>query len=280
VPAIRLSCGDHSFPLLDHDLALDLIAELGFDGVNLTLWDGHAQLDSASIRRDIEGWAGRITERILARGLVLADLVALPVIDGADVPINHPDPAPRARTREFFLDALRLAALLEAPGLTIQPGIDWPDMTHGAAFDRSVSELRWRVDAAAATPVRLSIEPHVGSVCATANEVQRLCESVPGLSLTLDYTHLVAQGFDESGYDPLLRRARHLHARGAAPDHLQAQLAESTIDYGRIIDEMRAAEFAGFIAVEYWVDASADRGLDVLSETVLMRDQLRAALEN
>jgi sugar phosphate isomerase/epimerase len=257
---------------------LDLIAELGFDGVNITLWDHHAQLDSARIRRDIELWAGRLEERIRARGLGLADLVALPVLDGRDVAINSPDAGERLFAREFFLDALRFAQLLGAPGLTIQPGVEWPDVSHERSLSRSQSELRWRVDAAGEAGLPVSIEPHLGSVCATPVDVELLCSSTAGLALTLDYTHFVAQGIPESAVDPLLRYARHIHARGAAMNRLQAPFTENTVDYGRLVAALRTVGFEGHIAVEYWVDPTADRGLDVLSETALMRDHLRAAL--
>ncbi len=108
-------------------------------------------------------------------------------------------------------------------------------------------------------------------------EIERLCELTPGLELTLDYTHYFVQGFSEAELEPLVGHARHFHARGGAPERLQAPLKESTIDYERIVDVTREAGFDGFIAVEYcWVEWMHLNEIDVLSETILLRDLLRA----
>ncbi|MEP0843201.1 MAG: hypothetical protein HRF43_10895, partial [Phycisphaerae bacterium] len=39
-----LACADFTFPLLDHDRALDLIALLEFDGVDVGLFEGRSHL--------------------------------------------------------------------------------------------------------------------------------------------------------------------------------------------------------------------------------------------
>ena len=40
----KLACADFTFPLLPHDDALDLIAALGFDGVDLGMFEGRSHL--------------------------------------------------------------------------------------------------------------------------------------------------------------------------------------------------------------------------------------------
>ena len=41
---LHLSCTDFSFPLLDHDRALAMIALLGLRGVDIGLFEGHGHL--------------------------------------------------------------------------------------------------------------------------------------------------------------------------------------------------------------------------------------------
>lgn len=275
---MRLSCGDHSFLLLEHSTVLDLIAALGFDGVNLVLWGERSHVRPAEIRADIAGWAGRIEERVRGRGLELADVVAIPSTDYRVLAVNHPDADERARGLAFFRDMLEFARRIDAPGLTILPGIDWNHESHEESLARSASELALRLEEAKELEVPFSIEPHVGSLCRTPADVAWLCEAVPGLQLTLDYTHFVVNGLPEAEIDPLLRHTRHFHARGGAQGRLQAPLSESTIDYERIIDALREQRYSGHIAVEYvWVPWEGMAGLDVLAETVLLRDRLRAA---
>jgi hypothetical protein len=100
---------------------------------------------------------------------------------------------------------------------------------------------------------------------------------VPGLELTLDYTHFVAKGFTEVEIEPLLLRSRHFHARGGASGRIQTSLRESTIDYDRVVDVLIDSGYDQYIAVEYvWNEWERMNEIDVLSETVIFRDWLRA----
>jgi sugar phosphate isomerase/epimerase len=136
-----------------------------------------------------------------------------------------------------------------------------------------------RTEAARARGVRCSFEPTIGSVCGDPADVLRVLELAPGLELTLDYTHFVAQGYDESAIEPLVPYARHFHARGAAAGRLQMPLTKSTIDYERALDALAANDYAGFVTVEYiWTDWERLNEVDVVSETVILRDRLLAKL--
>jgi sugar phosphate isomerase/epimerase len=231
------------------------------------------------IREDIPGWAGRLEERIRGRGLEIADVFCIPWTDFQTMAPNSPDVAERERGTALFRDMLELTVRLGAPGLTMVPGVDWPHESHDASLARAAQELGRRAAEAHGRGVRFSIEPHVGSICRTPEDVSRLVELAPGLELTLDYTHYVAQGFSEAQLEPLVRHARHFHARGGAPGRVQCGLKDSTIDYGRVVAALGEAEYRGAIAVEYvWVDWERCNECDNISETILLRDRLRAAL--
>ena len=111
---------------------------------------------------------------------------------------NNPDAAERERGTALFRDMLELTVRLGAPGLTMVPGVDWPHEDHDSSLERAARELGMRAAESRAAGVRFSIEPHVGSVCGTPEDVARLVELAPGLELTLDYTHYVSQGFNEN----------------------------------------------------------------------------------
>ena len=40
----RLACADFTFPLLSHEQSLDVISMLGFDGVDIGLFEGRSHL--------------------------------------------------------------------------------------------------------------------------------------------------------------------------------------------------------------------------------------------
>ena len=45
--------------------------------------------------------------------------------------------------------------------------------------------------------------------------ISALVQNVPGLTLTLDYTHFTRAGLPDSAIEPLVAHASHFHARGA-----------------------------------------------------------------
>jgi len=275
---MQLSCGDHSFPVLPHEQTVELVKMLGFDAFDLAVMGNRSHVRPEDIRDDIPGWAGRLEERIRGRGLDIADVFCIPWTDFAVMAPNNPDAAERERGTALFRDMLELTVRMGAPGLTMVPGLDFPHESHEQSLGRAAEELARRADEARAAGVRFSIEPHVGSVCGTPEDVARLVELAPGLELTLDYTHYVSQGFADADVEPLVAHARHFHARGGAPGRVQCALKGSTIDYGRAVDALRDAGYDGALAVEYvWIDWERCNECDNVSETILMRDRLRAA---
>jgi sugar phosphate isomerase/epimerase len=211
--------------------------------------------------------------------LEFSDVFLIPWTDLETMAPNHPDSRERERGSVLFAATLDLARRLGAPGITMLPGIDWPGESHEESLFRAATELGRRAEAARECGVRLSVEPHAGSVCGSPGDAVRICELAPGLELTVDYTHFVVQGFPQDEIDPLLVHARHFHARGAARGRVQAAMAANEIDYERVVDALRAVNYGGYLAIEYvCTDWEEMNDLDVASETVLMRDRLRAKL--
>jgi sugar phosphate isomerase/epimerase len=277
--AIPLACGDHSFPLLEHEQALALVAMLGVEGFDLALMGNRSHVRPEQVRGDLRGWAETLRARIERAGLRLADVFVIPWTDFETLAPNDPDPARRAEARALFADMLELAARLEAPGMTIVPGIDWPGESHADSLARAGEELGWRAEQAAARGLRFSIEPHIGSVCPTPEAVRELLALAPGLELTLDYTHFVAQGISHVRIDPLTRHARHVHARGGRPGRGQCGLRENAIDYRAIVERLLDEGYDGHLALEYvWIDWERMNECDNVSESVMLRDALRAFL--
>ena len=101
-------------------------------------------------------------------------------------------------------------------------------------------------------------------------------KSVPGLTLTLDYTHFTRIGLRDREVEPLLCHATHFHCRGACEGRLQASFKVNTIDYARILNVMRDVGYRGYIGVEYvWIDWEHCNEVDNLSETIQFRDFIR-----
>jgi sugar phosphate isomerase/epimerase len=191
--------------------------------------------------------------------------------------INHPQAARRKVARDWFLRTLDYAAAAGAKHVTTLPGVVFEQERPAASWHRSCDELAWRLEQARAHGLIFSVEAHVGSLAPVPKAARRLVQDVPGLTLTLDYTHFTRSGLPDREIEPLLEFATHFHARGARRDRLQTAFQDNTIDYARVLRGMRRWNYPGFVGVEYvWIDWEHCNEVDNLSETIQMRDFLRS----
>ena len=275
---MRLACADYSWPAATHSLALDIIRGLGFGAVDIGFMVGRSHIRPEVVGDDTAAWAGRVSERCEARGLVVSDVFAQPA--SFDVmAVNHPDPAEQERGAAFFRRCLEFARRLGSPGLTLLPGILFGQESWEQAAQRAADGLRWRVDEANAAGIAVSVEPHIGSITDTPTRASALLEMVPGLSLTLDYGHFVAAGAAGNTVEPLLHHSRHVQCRGGAPGLLQASMRANTIDFAAMVKQLGALGYPGFLACEYvWSEWQRCDEVDNLTETAALRDVLAGAL--
>ena len=119
----------------------------------------------------------------------------------------------------------------------------------------------------------------IGSIVPEPKLAEKLVTDVPGLTLTLDYTHFTRMGMPDSEIEPLVQYAGHFHVRGASQGRLQTSFQSNVIDYSRVIEAMKSSRYAGWIGIEYvWIDWEHCNECDNLSETILFRDFVRKAL--
>jgi sugar phosphate isomerase/epimerase len=273
---LKLACADFAFPLLSHDQALDLIAMLGFEGVDIGLFEGRSHLWPSRVFIDLKASARELKHKLRDRGLELADVFLQTAPDFISIAPNHPDLFIRRHARDWFERTLEFALECGGRHISALPGVAFAEELESESYKRCRDELAWRCQTASDQGVRFSVEAHVGSIVPTPESAARLVHSVPGLTLTLDYTHFTRAGVPDRDIEPLIAHASHFHARGARPGRLQASFKENIIDYGRVLEVMRQVGYAGYVGVEYvWIDWEHCNEVDNLSETILMRDYLR-----
>lgn len=276
---IKLGCADFTFPLLQHDKVLDLIVLLGLQGIDIGLFSGRSHLRPESEFISITHHAKKVRKQIADRGLVATDVYLQLSTDLSEFAINHPDAKVRTYARDSFLKLIDYTEELGADHITILPGMSFSDVPVTESLKRSYEELTWRVEKVAKTSLTLGIEAHIGSPFQHPEEVQVLMNSVPGLTLTLDYTHFIRNGYTQQEIDPLIRYASHFHARGARAGLLQTSMTENVIDYAMIVDQMNVTGYQGWIGLEYiWIDWEGCNNVDTISETIRLRDILTLAL--
>lgn len=277
---MRIASADFSWPGLPHRLVLDIVRELGCEGVLLGLIEDYSPVALDTMRQDVPFWAGRLAERVEAHGLVLADVFPIASVDLVSLAVNHPDAAEREASAAFFREMLDFAARTGVDGLTILPGMPFHDEPWETSFHRSCSELTWRVEEARLRGLRLSVEPHHGSIVETPGATSRLVDAVPGIELALDYGHFTVQGIPDADVEPLLEHARLLHLRPCREGLVQSRVTDNAIDFGRIVDRLAELGFDGWLALEFVHDERPGcQECDVIQEAMQLVAQIRERLE-
>jgi sugar phosphate isomerase/epimerase len=273
----RLACADFTFPLLEHEQSLRLISMLGFQGVDVGLFEGRSHLWPSREFQSLHSSALALKKKADELGLRVADVFLQMAPEFAPCAINHPDAAPRRKARDWFVRTLGYAEACGCEHVTILPGIHFESETRYESLARAADELAWRTEQAARCRVVLGTEAHVGSIVPDPRSAADLLARVPGLTLTLDYTHFTRAGVPDEQVEALLARASHLHVRGARPGRLQVSFSENVINYRRIYQRLAERNYAGWLGIEYvWIDWEHCNECDNVSETILFRDFLRS----
>jgi len=276
---LKLACADFTFPLLAHEDALELIRRLKFDGVDIGLFEGRSHLLPSREFADVGRSAKQLGRQLTDRGLRAADVFLQMAPDFTPYAVNHPLAARRRKARDWFARTLEYAGGCGSRHVTTLPGVYFADEPRQASWGRCCDELAWRVEQASAMGIVFSVEAHLGSIAPSPRQAERLVHGVPGLTLTVDYTHFTRKGMPDSAIEPLIAYATHFHARGACKGRLQTSFAKNTINYSRILEVMRSTGYRGHIGIEYvWTEWERCNEVDNLSETIRFRDFLRTTM--
>lgn len=266
---ITLGCHLWTFPQCTLAEAAGIIRALGLAHMDL----GNARdFDPVYIAAHVTAEAARLNRLKAEHGLTFVD--AFPDI-APSYSLNQPDPALRAQRRPLHTAFLDFAAAIGLSGVTFSPGHYWPGQTPQSDFDHAAEELRHLVAEGAQRGLHIRIEPHIESVTWTPDLTLAMLAAVPGLSLTLDYSHFTFHAMPLEHIARLDPHATHWHARQAGHGNAQARLAQGVIDFPRIIRDLQARGYAGTLCLEYvhgdWVGLD---NVDCLSETIKLRDEL------
>ena len=274
--SIRLSCADFAWRYLDYGAIVELIAALGFRGIDVSLFRHYSVLSLDKAIEYPDDFARELTARLERAGLELVDLFPG---DMERLALNDPDESERRASRALYVRMLEIARRLAPRVMSLSPGFSFPGDPVRDAFHRSIEELRWRIEYAGSLGVTLSVEPHQGSVLEDPELLGEFLERLPEASLTLDYGHFIVNDIAQKEIEPFLSHARHLHARGGRKGLVQARLEENTIDWGRFVAAARDAGYEGWIAVEYIHDPRpGGSDCDTLHEIVALKEQLERAI--
>lgn len=114
VALMKLACADFAFPLLTHEQSLCLISMLGFQGVDIGLFDGRSHLLPSREFENVEKSAAALKRLTDSLNLQIADVFLQTAPDFRPYAINHPEAAPAVGPR-LVLEVSRLRGRLLMP---------------------------------------------------------------------------------------------------------------------------------------------------------------------
>jgi sugar phosphate isomerase/epimerase len=271
---VELSLTGWSFRLLSLEEAAGVGAALGFTAMDWGAFPG-GQLDREAILSDPK----RLVKRVRETDMPVSNIYWTFGGGIKERALNHPDPDERAHNVEDFRRLVDFCAEAGVPSVMLLPGVLHPGQTQTEAIQTCIEGCRELLEVSKPAGVKIALEPHVMGLLERPEETLQVAQGAPGVGLALDWGHFLTLGYTRAQVDPLAGYAAHVHLRQAKQGMLQTRLEHGTLNFPRILDALRSAGYEGYLAVEYvHQDYMQTDNVDVISETVKLRDLLRAHL--
>jgi sugar phosphate isomerase/epimerase len=249
-------------PTVPVDTFIPFLAQLGYDGIELTVKPGYTTelsvLDDAERRRIAQ--------------LLKDHHLELPALAG-HTPLLERDPDTAGRHWAQLTAAVDLAIDWALDGTP--PAIDTTVGGTSAQWDELKSLMVERVGALVRygeqRGVVIAIEPHVGEMLNTPARALELLDAIPSpnLKLNFDISHFNVMGIPiAESVAALAAHSIHTHVkdeRGIAPNHQFLIPGEGEFDYVAYLHAMRAHGYAGFITAEISIMVQRRPGYDPLA---------------
>ncbi|MFF7679728.1 sugar phosphate isomerase/epimerase family protein [Actinacidiphila glaucinigra] len=254
--SLRLGYGTNGLTDLRLDDALALLADLGFDGVGLTL--DHMHLDP--LAPDLGPRTHRLAQRLSALGLeVTVETGARYVLDPRrkhGPSLLDPDPDARAARARLLVRAVQVAADLGAHAVHCFSGITPAGTPSTTAWQRLQDALAPVLDAASTARIPLAVEPEPGHLLACLDDfhhLRGLLGDPEPLGLTLDIGH--CQCLEPASPADCVKQAapwlRHVQIedmRRGVHEHLP--FGDGEIDFPPVLQALADSGYEGLTVVE------------------------------
>ncbi|MEV6652015.1 sugar phosphate isomerase/epimerase family protein [Streptomyces sp. NPDC051219] len=254
--SLRFGYGTNGLTDLRLDDALELLADLGYEGVGLTL--DHMHLDP--LAPELATRTRRVADRLQRLGLgVTVETGARYVLDPRHKhgpSLLDPDPDRRAARVRLLTTAVHVAADLGAHAVHCFSGVVPEGTDADTAWKRLEESFDPVLDAAADSGIPLAVEPEPGHLLATLadfHHLRGLLGDPEPLGLTLDIGHcqcLEPASPEDCVIDaaPWLRHVQIEDMRRGVHEHLP--FGDGEIDFPPVLEALRATGYQGLTVVE------------------------------
>jgi len=182
------------------------------------------------------------------------------------------------KEHQVNLNVVRAAcALARAAGtsiLTVGTGRTG-DEDRDVLLDRLVERLGQVVAVARESRVTVALETHAGSIAVYPEVDRELISRCPGLKLTYDPSHFIADQVPVEKTLDLLNHTVHVHLRNARVGHFQERMDKGLLDIPWMIDRIVESGYEGAVSIEYIEDCGGiQEGYEVRDQVVALKQML------
>lgn len=225
-----VACSTYCFTKEPFERALRRIAEMEFSRVDLGIGDANIHIRPDDVVENPSAVLARIRQ---------GPTLSFTAITLRTDP-NHADFAKR-------LDAVaHFGKQLSTPILVLEAA------PAGSSFDAEAERLKALIKLISVHGSILTVVTKTGTLAELPETALKLCESVPGLGLTLDPSHLLCGPNQGKSYDELFPYIKHVHLRdsGKTMDQFQVKVGRGEIEYGRVVVSLGRYKIPGSLVVQ------------------------------
>ena len=236
--------------------AIGIIADAGYDGVEVLFDEPHLYPVHAE-EREIK----RVADILDDNDIEISNCNAfmLTAIEDFHHPsFVEPDESYRRRRVEYTKDALEVAAALDAPHISVEPGGPIPDgKSREWATETFLDGLREVGEKAEEVGVDVLVEPEPDLLIETSEQFLDLVERVdsPRIRCNFDAGHFFCVGEDPAELvETLGEYAEHYHLEDIPGDrtHEHTQLGDGDMDIEGFLTALDDSGYDGFVTVELY----------------------------
>jgi sugar phosphate isomerase/epimerase len=120
----------------------------------------------------------------------------------------------------------------------------------GTPFNTEIDRLRELTSLTSKEGIRVAIKTETGRLTEDPHTAIELCQSVPGLGVTLDPSYYICRQPQAIGYDMVFPHVFHVHLRDTSPTDLQVLVGLGEVDYSRLINLLENEHYDRLLSVE------------------------------
>jgi L-ribulose-5-phosphate 3-epimerase len=252
---LRLGYNTNGFNCHSLEAALDIISDLGYRGVAITLDNYVLNPQDADLDRKLAQTKARLKNKSLACVIETGARFLLDPRRKHEPTLISADPARRQIRLNFLERALDIAARLDAEALSFWSGIRQDGVTQTEAWDRLVAGCRRLLDYGARYGIPLAFEPEPGMFIENLSQYQKLKQHLAhdlwGLTLDLGHAYLT----EDTGPAACIRRLKedikNIHAEDMRRGiHKHLQFGDGEMNFAEIFAALKEIKYRGLVNVE------------------------------